>query len=316
MPGSRFSACAAGNDDIPFIALTAYSKALPVGGEYQLVAVTSNGKLPTFRSSSSAIASVNTYGLITAKKAGSCKITAKIRKAEAVCNVTVTPTVVKLETDTVSMENGETKKLIVSVSTGHEVVWKSSKSSVASVDEDGIVTAKKPGTVMISAKADGVTAKCRLTVKKPSVTLSATKYKMYRLETVRLTADVSSGRPVTWKSSKSSVATVDENGLVTAVKHGTATITAKVDGVSKTCRITVMQPKIKLSEQKLTMTVGSTARLSADVSSGIQPEWSSSNLNIVSVDAGGQICARQKGRAYIYAREDGVKVSCIVTVTE
>lgn len=315
-PYNRHTVNAAATDPIPFIVLNSYTKALPVGGDFQLIAVTSTGKLPTFKSSSSAIASVSAYGLITAKKAGTCRITAKIKKAEAVCQVTVTPTIVTLETTSLSMENGHTHKLTASVSTGHEIVWKSSKSSIASVDEEGVVTAKKPGTVTITAKSDGTIAKCRVTVRKPTLTLSIPKKKLYRLETVQLTANVSSGKPVTWKSSKSSVATVNEDGLVTAVKHGTATITAKVDGVSKTCTITVQQPKIKLSAQKLSMTIDETAQLTATVSSGITPEWSSSNINIVSVDDQGRLCARQKGRAYIYAREDGVKVSCIVTVSE
>ena len=63
----------------PWIVLTKYSKTMAVGEEFGLIAVASNGKQPTFKSSKSSIASVNTYGWITAKKAGTCKITAKIK---------------------------------------------------------------------------------------------------------------------------------------------------------------------------------------------------------------------------------------------
>lgn len=231
----------AGIDLPPMIVLTHYSKTMSVGEEFYLAAVASNGKQPTFRSSKSSIASVNTYGLVTAKKAGTCKITAKVKGAEASCVVTVKPT---------------------------------------------------------------------------TITLNQTALTLYRQNTRQLTAVASTGHTPTWRSSRSSVVAVDENGLVTAIKHGTAKITATVDGVSQSCTITVKQPSIKLSASNLTLTVGAKYALTAAVSSGNIPEWSTSNLNIVSVDNKGRIIARQKGRAYIYAREDGVKVSCIVTVKE
>ncbi len=225
----------------PLIVLTKYSKTMSVGDEFQLIAVASNGKQPAFKSSRSSIASVNTYGLITAKKAGTCKITAKIRNAEASCQITVKPTTLTI----------------------------------------------RPGS-----------------------------FSLYRQAQKQLTASSSTGHPAVWKSSKSSVATVDENGLVTAVKHGTAKITATVDGVSKSCTVTVKQPKIKLSSSELSLTAGDTHRLSATVSSGNHPEWSTSNMNVISIDQNGNIKALQKGRAYVYAREDGIKVRCAVTVSE
>ncbi|MDE7310269.1 MAG: Ig-like domain-containing protein [Eubacterium sp.] len=225
----------------PMIVLTKYSKTMAIGEEFGLIAVASNGKQPTFKSSKSSIASVNTYGLVTAKKAGTCKITAKIKNAEASCLITVKQTT-------------------------------------------------------LSIQPSGAT--------------------LYRQGTKQLTATVSTGHSPTWKSSKSSVATVDENGLVTAVKHGTAKITATADGVSKSCTITVKQPKIKLSASSLSMDAGSKHRLSAFVSSGNKPEWSTSNQNVLSVDQNGNVTARKKGRAYVYAREDGVKASCVITVNE
>ena len=107
---------------------------------------------------------------------------------------------------------------------------------------------------------------------------------------------------------------MDENGLVTAVSHGSATITVKVDGVSKSCKVTVMQPDITLSNDSLTMTVGDSTKLIATVSSGNTPEWSSSNDTILSVSSDGTIKARQPGKAYVYVKEDGVKASCIVKI--
>ena len=66
-----------------FVVLNSYSKTLSIGDEFYLLAVTTNGKKPSFSSSNSSVASVNTYGKITAKKAGTATIKAKIKNGEA-----------------------------------------------------------------------------------------------------------------------------------------------------------------------------------------------------------------------------------------
>lgn len=297
-----------------FILLGDYARTLNVGEQFYLTAITSNGKSPRFSSSNSKVASVDTYGFITAKKSGSATITAKITNGEARCKVTVRKTAVKLNRTRLSLENGYTARLTASVSTGHPVTWKSSKKSIAEIDENGIVTAKKPGTTTITAKADDTTSTCRVTVKKPSVTLSKSSVTLYRNEQIKLSLSSTSKSAPKWKSNKKSVATVDENGLVTAKKHGTATITAAVDGVSRTCTVRVKQPTIRFSCDKLTLRAGDSFRPEVTVSSNIRPLFSSSNINVAVVDENGTIRARKKGRAYIYAKEDGVKASLILTV--
>lgn len=72
-----------------YVLLTKYTKTMKIGDEYYLTAITSTGKKPKFSSSDSTVASVNTYGKITAKKAGNATITAKIANGEASCRVTV-----------------------------------------------------------------------------------------------------------------------------------------------------------------------------------------------------------------------------------
>ncbi len=237
------TAHAAAADPFPFVLLTCYQKSIPIDGQFFLTAITSNGKLPTFRSSKSSIAGVNTYGLVTGKKSGTCIITAKIKNAEASCRVTVEPSTVTLSKSSATLENGATLQLSASVSTGHEVKWKSSSSAIASVDEDGIVTAKKCGSAIIRATADGVTAKCTITVKKPTLSLNRSSITLYPQEHFQLVASCSSNRALTFRSSSSAVAAVDENGQITARKRGTATITVKVDGVSRTCKVTVKNPE-------------------------------------------------------------------------
>ena len=114
-----------------YVLLTKYSKTMKIGDEYYLTAITSTGKKPKFSSSDSTVASVNTYGKITAKKAGTATITAKIANGEAGCRVTVEKTVITLSQKTISLENGYTARLNAETSTGHPVTYKSARSSIA-----------------------------------------------------------------------------------------------------------------------------------------------------------------------------------------
>lgn len=296
------------------VVLSNYSKTLKIGDEFYLIAVTSTGNKPTFSSSSSSVASVNTYGKITAKSAGTATITAKIKNGEASCKVKVEKTTIKLNQTSLSLENGYSTRLSAAVSTGHAVTWKSNKSSVASVDSTGKILAKKPGTAIISAAADKTTVTCKVTVKTPTVKLNKTSGKLYRKQTMQLSVTSTSKSPAKWKSNKKSIATVDENGMVTAVKHGTAIITVTVDGISKSCEITVQKPTIRFEPDTLTLNQGQVYTPKVTVSSGNTPEFTSSNTNIATVDENGKIIARQSGKAYIYAAQDGTKVSLIVTV--
>ncbi len=302
--------------DLSFIILSQYKANLDIGAELYIVAVSSTGKSVTWKSSDSKIASVNTYGVITAKKAGTAIITAKIKNAEASCQVVVNKTKVSMNKEKASIEHGETLFLSATTSNNSPVTWKSSKKSIATVDEYGKVTGIKPGETTITATANGTSAICQVTVKLPSVQLNKTSATLYRGKTLQLKATISSSAKPTWKTNKTSVALVDATGTVTAIKHGIAIITATVDGVTQTCEITVQKPEITLSSTETTLKKGGSSTLTASVSSGNPPTWTSSNSNIVSVNAHGDIKALQKGKAYIYAAEDGTKVRCTVTVTE
>ncbi len=299
-----------------FVLLSSYSRTMKIGQEYHLAAVTSNGKRPGFSSSNSRVASVNTYGRITAKKAGSAVITAKIKNGEARCRVTVKKTAVTLNTRSLSMENGEKVRLKATVSTGHPATYRSSRSSIASVNEKGMVQAKKPGTAVITATADGTSVTCRVTVRYPRMKLNKSSVSLYRKQRVRLSVASSSKIRPKWKSNKKSVATVDPTGLVTAVKNGTALITATIDGISKTCEVTVKKPEIRFTNSRITLKVGQSFQIRAIVSSGNRPEYSSSNINRVSVDENGKIYAKALGKAYIYAKEDGTKERVEVVIVD
>lgn len=299
-----------------YVLLTKYSKTMKIGDEYYLTAITSTGKKPKFSSSDSAVASVNTYGKITAKKAGNATITVKIANGEASCKVTVEKTVITLNQKTISLENGYTARLKAETSTGHPVTYKSARSSIASVDENGVITAKKPGETVITVTADKTSQTCKVTVKQPTVRLSQTSASLYRKGTLRLSVSSTSKSIPKWKTNKKSVAIVDNEGKVTAIKNGTAIITVTVDGVSKACEITVKKPKITLEKEELSIRTGENYQIKATVSSGNKPEYYSSNTNVATVNESGIITAIGKGCAYIYAKEDGTKVRMTVTVKE
>lgn len=299
-----------------YVLLTKYSKTMKIGDEYYLTAITSTGKKPKFSSSDSAVASVNTYGKITAKKAGNATITVKIANGEASCKVTVEKTVITLNQKTISLENGYTARLKAETSTGHPVTYKSARSSIASVDENGVITAKKPGETVITVTVDKTSQTCKVTVKQPTVRLDRTSASLYRKGTLRLSVSSTSKSIPKWKTNKKSVAIVDNEGKVTAIKNGTAIITVTVDGVSKACEITVKKPKITLEKEELSIRTGENYQIRATVSSGNKPEYYSSNTNVATVNESGIITAIGKGRAYIYAKEDGTKVRMTVTVKE
>lgn len=301
-------------NSISFIILSQYKATLNIGEEICLYAVASSGTSVSFRSSDTKIASVSKYGIVRAKRAGTVTIIANVKEAEAYCHVTVKNTEISLSKSSASLECGETLILTATTSNHSFVTWKSSKPSIASVDENGTVICKKPGDTIITAKADGIIAYCRVNVKFPTILLNRTCVHLFRGQSYHLIATISSSITPTWKTNKKSIAVVSSNGTITAVKHGTAIITVKADGVEKTCEVVVDSPKIQLNTYELTLKKGSKSTLSATVSSGNKPSWSSSNDNVVAVTKSGEITGVKQGTAYIYATEDGTKCRCTIHV--
>ena len=164
---------------------------------------------------------------------------------------------VTLNKNTLTLEIGGTTTLTATVApenaTDKTVTWESDKTNIATVDNTGKVTAIKDGTAIITAKtANGKAATCTVTVNKAvvpveSVTLNKSEITLEIDDTETLTATVSpesaTDKTVTWTSDKENIATVDNTGKVTAIKDGTATITATTaNGKTATCSVTVNAP--------------------------------------------------------------------------
>ena len=128
------------------------------------------------------------------------------------------------------------------------LVWTSSNDAVATV-KDGVVTAKSEGTATITAACGSAKAECVVTVLPPipatGVTLDKTALKLYEGDAAKLTAMVkpedTTDKTIVWTSSDKTIATV-KDGAVTAVKAGTATITAACGEAKATCAVTVKAP--------------------------------------------------------------------------
>ena len=230
----------------------------------------------------------------------------------------------------VTLIKGESVQLKVN-GTAKAVQWSSSGKSVAAVSSKGKVTAKKKGTVKITAKAGNKNYVCKVVVEDPiisqkKVTITAGKSCQLRLS--------GTTRKVRWSSNRTAIALVSSTGTITGRKAGQAVITATVGSRKYNCTVTVKKAqapgsknkpvtKVSLNTGKVTIKKGGETELKATVTpsnatnKGIT--WSSSNTKIATVSSAGTVKAVQKGTAVITATAkdgSGKKATCKVTVTD
>lgn len=254
--------------DVTGVTVTPATAAILTGQTRQLTAeVAAAGgadESVTWSSSNTAVATVNANGLVTAVTAGSATITATSVfdtsvSGSSVMTVTDTPAVgsVVVTPATASLAVADTLQLNAAVDTvggaDDSVTWTSSDELVASVDEDGLVTAAGSGTATITATSvfdTDVSDSAAISVWAiNSVTVAPATTDLAVGGTVTLTATVDSDgvadETVTWTSDDETVATVDAGGTVTAVGEGTATITAtSVDPTVSGAAAVVVHPAL------------------------------------------------------------------------
>lgn len=216
---------------------------------------------------------------------------------------------------------------------GTTVSFSSSNINVADVDFNGKVTARGAGTATITATTNYfTTATCDVTVNPmlaSSISLNQSAITLPVSSTQTLTATVlpanTSDKTVTWSSSDESIATVNANGLVTAVSQGLATITATTnDGsnLSASCNVNVTQVSanaIQLDKTEVEMSKGQSIKLTATILPAGAPQrvtWSSSDPTVARV-VGGNVYAQEMGECLITARTlDGTNLTadCLIMV--
>ena len=256
--------------------------------------------------------------------------------AVPVTDVTVSPTTLEL---TVDEESTLTATVSPENATNKNVSWASGDENVATVDEDGVVTAIAAGEADITVTTeDGeFTATCKVIVQNKVVPVESVSLDKETLDIyvgddpVALTATVTptnaTNKKVTWASENSNVATVDANGVVTAIAAGEADITVTTeDGeFTATCTVTV---KVHVASVTLDQT---TLELSVDgdpvtLIATVNPEnatnknvsWESSDDDVATVDANGKVSAVAAGTATITVttEDGGYTATCEVTVPD
>ena len=252
---------------------------------------------------------------------------------------------VRFEKAQIDMFAGESAQLVAEVipetAENKNLTWESSNPDVADVDENGIVTAYSNGSAVITCKTEvgSFKASCKITVatKPDRIMLNYTERDIYTTKSVTLEAMVypesANDKSVKWTSSDTKVATVDQNGKVTGVGAGTATITAttKVGGLTAKCFVNVTK---KTAVQTITLTEGDSAITSKTLYTNgnstltlgykVSPTsatfkdvtWTSTNPKVATVDPLGNVKAVSAGKTAIKCTsEDNPMVTGVCTVT-
>ena len=253
-----------GTDDAP--AVTPETAATGESAETDEKLAKAASKLTVeWTSSDESVATVNATGMVVAVSAGEADITASVTDSEmsAVCKVTVKVAAKDITVpDSLDVKLNDCNETSIEATvspadaTDVEVKYASTDEAVATVDKDGKVQILQPGECDI---ATTLTQEGKKVVEKKThikafyevegITLDKTEGILTAGNTVTLNAtvlpeEIADETIVTWTSSDEKVATVDENGKVTAIAAGEATITANAGEKSTTYKLTVQAKKV------------------------------------------------------------------------
>jgi len=278
-------------------------------------------------------------------KTDTCEVTVvAANNEEEIINVTA----VKLNVNSIKINKNSTYTLVPTVepnnATNKNVSWSSSDINVATV-ENGVVTGVSEGTATITVTTEdgNKTDTCEVTVlaannEEEIINVTAVKLNVNSIEIDKnsiytlvptVEPNNATNKNVSWSSSDINVATV-ENGVVTGVSEGTATITVTTEDGNKTANCTVKVnnnsevklENITLNKRALELEVGDEANLVVSFNpenvSNKEVTWSSSNTQVATVDANGIITAISEGTTTItVTSKDGNKTAtCELTVVK
>jgi len=291
-------------------------------------------------SADESILTVSPEGMVQAVGVGKTKLTATAANGRSrTISVTVKPLYIKKITLpqsvvslTVGAEGHESAQLLHAIeplnATTPKVTWSSSNKKIATVDENGVVTAVKPGSVTITCKAadgSGKYAKLKVNVEAPTeqIILGKTSLSIYEGTTASIKVTIkpsSKTKQLFYESSDPSVAIVSDSGKITGIRAGEAVIRVKdALGVYAECTVSVQTTVMTLRQTALTVKDG--ARVSASWRmnpSAAKPAlvWSSADESIATVDTSGRITGQYPGQTEIYVQMPGGQVHVLsVTVT-
>ena len=219
----------------------------------------------------------------------------------------------KLNRTKVTLLKGEKTTLKVT-GTKQKVAWRSSKKSVATVNSKGQVVAKNKGSATIYAKVSKKTYKCVVKVETPKLSRTSLTLTEKKFSAIKLTGTTVK---VKYSSSNPKIARVDSKGKITAVKKGTAVITAKANTKKFNCKVTVKAaqkpkptptpvPKPSLSATTLNMNKGDVRQLQVKNYKEILV-WTSDDTSVATVDSKGKVTAVNVGTTKIQVRDKSTK---------
>ena len=213
------------------------SGTLYVDGTVKITVKTNASGKVTWKSSNTGVATV-ANGVVTGKKAGTATITASISGKTATYKVTVKDRGISARVDQVYVGKKATVK-VTAYGVSGTAKFKSSNTKVATVNSKGVITGKKAGTTKITVTVGKYHKDLTVKVKKPSFSLVKSSANLKKGKKVTIKVKAAPASKVTYKSSNTKVATVNSKGVVTAKKKGTAKITVKCNGITKTFKVTV-----------------------------------------------------------------------------
>lgn len=277
--------------------------------------------------------SVSDTGLVTALKPGfgAVRVTAD-NGVYAMLQIEVTVSEISLGGGYVELAPGDVFQLtpeFIPADASARVTYSIPDDACVTVSDTGLVTAVKPGACFVEAVTEHDQSDSKLvSVITPEIKLKADIATLKRGETLQLKPKVDPKRVklnLKYKSSDKKVATVDKNGLVTAVGQGSCTITVSAkdyDVIEDYLSLAVTDPdpaKVTLNKSKATLGVKQTLTLKATVA----PEdagdktvtWKSSKKAVATVSASGKVTAKATGSTTITATTaNGKKAKCVITV--
>ena len=221
------------------------------------------------------------------------------------------------------------------VMVGATVSWASSAATVATVSASGLVTAAGNGAATINATAGSASGSVAVTVAQSvsAVVVTPAVDTLLAGDTLRLAAEARdanghavAGQDISWASSDTAVAAVDDAGLVTGIGAGAAEVTATASGITGPAEITVVAPvaTIAVTPDTLALTaLGQTTQLTAEVRDQHGNEipravvaWSSSDVSVASVDGSGLVTAEGNGTATVTAASSEASGTATVIVAQ
>lgn len=306
---------------------------------------TAEDKSVTWYSSNPKVATVSDTGLVKAISNGTATITCKTNDGgiTETCTVTVITAVTGVTLNKTEATVYTTKSITLkptvlpAEATNKNVTWDTSDEKVATVDENGKVTAVGSGVAIITCTTNnkGKTATCIVTVLKKtevnSLVIDGYTEVMYKGRSRQLTAVVgpedATFKQVKWKSSDTKVATVDSTGKITAVGAGKAVIscTSKDNPMIKdsyNLRVYVLPTGVKLNKTSITVYERRTKQLTATISpadaSNKNLTWTSSDKSVATVSSKGVVTGKNAGTAYITCTtvKGGFVAKCKVKVLD